>query len=74
MVPRTDQDGRVIRHGWRTFTSHPREPRAKLLQPPQATGGLGEPEMPFSGLPDGGLVDRRYLCRELRHTIFEGHG
>jgi hypothetical protein len=30
--------------------------------------------MPFSGLLDGGPVDRRYLCRELRHTVFEGHG
>ena len=74
MVPGTDQDGRVLRHGRRTLTSHPREPRAELLQPPQATGRLGEPEVPLSGLPDGGLVDGRYLRRELRYTIFEGHG
>jgi hypothetical protein len=73
VVPRTDQDGGIFRHGRRTSTGHPREPRAQPLQPPQATGRLGEPEMPLSGLPDGSLVYGRYLRRELGYTIFDGH-
>jgi hypothetical protein len=73
VVPRTYQDSRILRHRRRTLTSHPREPRAELLQTPQATGRLGEPGVPFSDLPDGGLVDGRNLRRELRYTIFERH-
>jgi hypothetical protein len=30
--------------------------------------------MPLSGLPDGGLLDGRYLRRELQYPILEGHG
>jgi hypothetical protein len=29
--------------------------------------------MPLSGLPEGGLVYGRYLRRELRYTIIDGH-
>ena len=74
MVPGTDHYRRVLRNGRRTHFRHPGEPRAELLQPPQTTRRLGQPEVQLSGLPDGGLVGRRYLRRELQYPIFEGHG
>jgi hypothetical protein len=73
VIPRTDQDGRVLRHGRRTFASHPGKTHAEFFQPPQAAWRLGETEMPLPGIPHGSIVDGRYLRCELRYTIFEGH-
>jgi hypothetical protein len=74
VVPGTDHDSGVLRYGWRTFTRHPREPRAKLLQPPEAAGRFGEGKVPLSRRFGGVPVEGRYLRRELPRAIFEGHG
>jgi hypothetical protein len=73
MVPGTDHYRRVLRNGRRTHFRYPGEPRSQVLQPPQTTRGLGQPEVQPSGLPDGDLVDRRYLRHEIQYPIFDGH-
>jgi hypothetical protein len=73
MVPGTDHYRRILRDGRRTHFRYPGEPRSQFLQPSQATRRLGQPEVQPSGLPDGGLADRRYLRHELQYPIFDGH-
>jgi hypothetical protein len=74
MVSGTDHYRRVLRNGRRTHFRYPGEPRSQFLQPSQTTRGLGQPEVQLSGLPNGGLVDRRYLRRQFQYSIFKGHG
>jgi hypothetical protein len=74
MVPGTYQNGRVLRDGRRALTRHTRETGAELLQSPQATRRLAEPEVSLPGLPDGDIVNRRYLPSEIQYPILEGHG
>jgi hypothetical protein len=74
VVPGTDHDRGVLRYGWRTFTRHPREPRAELLQTSEAAWRFGEGKVPHSRGFGGVPVERRYLRRELPQAVPDGHG
>jgi hypothetical protein len=72
MVPDAYNHGGVPRDGRRALACHPRKPRTELLQPSQAKGRFGEPEVSPSCFFGSDPVVRRYLRRKFRYPVFDG--